>query len=256
MGGNALYIFVIAGTILLIYSLKKEKRGTAILTILFLILMLYNPISYSILTKVTGNTDTYYRFLWLVPAHIMLAFFIYESIRKIESLKWQLLVVSVICVGILYMTVSKENISLPDNASQVSTDTLEIATQLDTIMAADNVQSVTIIVDQNVFNALRQYDARICFPVDLPFEGLSPERKTENILGIMSMLMYNRNDIPSEVICSLLEEAKVDYLVINIANDISLAYMQQLGWQIVATTSAYHILQYSDSGSSYLQADR
>ena len=79
-----------------------------------------------------------------------------------------------------------------------------------------------------------------------PPYSVNPEENTPDSLGIMSMLEYNRDDIPPQAVNDHLLDCQVDYLVININNNISLSYMQRLHWQIVATTTSYHILQYQD----------
>ena len=63
----------------------------------------------------------------------------------------------------------------------------------------------------------------------------------------MEMLIDNRDDLDASTVNKTLSANNVDYLVVNCNNSISLSYMQGLHWQIVATTSTYHILQYEKS---------
>lgn len=243
LGGNILYIFVIAAWIIFICRLERKRRRIILTMLLLLFLAVYNPLSHALLVKLTGETATYYRFLWLLPAHIMFAFFVYEAISRIGRIKVQLFTVCVVCIGIFCMTVKKEELQLPDNASQIPMDTIEVAANLEELMEAEGVDETKIIADLHIYNTIRQYDAKICLHME-PAYSLDPELDTEDSLGIMSMLAYNRDDISPTFVSDYLEAAKIDYVIISINNDISLAYMQKLHWQIIATTSAYHILQY------------
>lgn len=245
LGGNALYIFVIAGWMVFISRLKRPERRITLTMLAIIILAVYNPLSHALLVKLTREASTYYRFLWLLPAHIMLVFFIYEGLRRIGHLKVQFLAVCIVCVGIFCVTISKEELYLPENASQIPEDTLEVAAALEEIREAENRESIMILADLHTFNTIRQYSSKIRLLLE-PVYSLEPERNTADSLGIMSMLEYNRNDIPAQPLNDYLNTCAVDYLVININNDISLSYMQRLHWQIVATTSAYHILQYQE----------
>lgn len=247
IGQNTLYILIIAAWLVFISRLKLRKRRITITFIIILILTVYNPLSYQILIKLTEETATYYRFLWILPAHIMLTYFVYGEIQEIHHLKIQLITVCIICIGMFYIIIPKEDLLLPENASQIPLDTLEVAMQLDSLITENKKNKIKIIADQHICHTLRQYDSRICYLVEPLTETLDPELTEASGFGIMSMLMYNRNDIPPEIVNSILNTGEIDFLIVSISNDISLDYMQQINWQITATTSAYCILEYQES---------
>ena len=169
LGGNAFYIFVIAGWFVLICRLNRSKRRIALNTLALLLLGVYNPLSHMMLVRLTGETATYYRFLWLLPAHIMLVFFAYEGIQRIEHLKLQLLAVCIICIGIFCITITRDELRLPKNASQIPEDTLEVAVYLDELRKTENAEFIKILADLHTSNTIRQYNSKIQLLIETPY---------------------------------------------------------------------------------------
>lgn len=244
VNGNALYAIVAAAYLLFIYMLRKRERHVAVAALLLLVLLIHNPVSYYILGEKLGYKITYYRFLWIVPYVPLFAYFIYEAIRRITNKKYRMVLVSVVCAGIVCISVKPGELALPDNPYQIPDETIEVAENLQTLLEQDNETSTVILADMYISNTIRQYKAHICLPFDLFGLGqLDSDLKEETSAGLMSMLMYNRNDISQEAIKRIVEENEIEYLVIRRENDVSLTYMQQMNWQIAGSTSSYYILR-------------
>ena len=164
----------------------------------------------------------------------------------INNTRHKLAIISIFCILSLFIFTNKENWKFPENSYQISSETIEVAESLKLLREEEGQERVTILADTNICHSIREYDANICLPFS--FYVINDLNGVKgNVPAIMSMLMNNQNNWDTSMVIDTLESNNIDYLVINISNDVSLAYMQQLHWQIVATTTSYHILQYQDS---------
>lgn len=245
IGQNIAYLFVVLALFIFLSRQKKQIRLTAVIAILLLFVAIFNPISYKLLVNFSGQEKTYYRFFWLIPCEAAMAYFVYESIQCIENLKYKLILVCGICIGLLLLNTSQEEWQLPENSYQLPYDILEVAWELDELRTEKNKEKITVLADTNISHVIREYDATICFPFTNYHVG-KPKSLKGDVAAIMNMLEDNRDDLDAATVEETLSANNVDYLVINRNNAISLSYMQELHWQIIATTSAYHILQYQN----------
>lgn len=245
-GKNILYLFVIVAWILFLSQQEKSERWTAIISAFLLLLAVFNPFSYRLLLQLSGQEQTYYRFFWLIPCEFAMAYFLYETMHCIKNLKQKLFLSCGLCMGLLLLNTSGEEWKLPENSYQLSYDILEIAWELEELREEENKESITILADTTISHVIREYDANICFPFTSYHVG-KPKSLKGDAAAIMEMLIDNRDDLDASTVNKTLSANNVDYLVVNCNNSISLSYMQGLHWQIVATTSTYHILQYEKS---------
>ena len=249
VNGNPLYILVWAAGILLLINLKKKERYIAALAFLILILGIFNPISYQMLIEKTGRTAEYYRFLWLIPYAALLAYLVYAAFNSIKNNIYRLIIVSAVCIITLCGRIKAEDLKLPDNAYQIPDEVVEVAVQLEELMEMHGETNAVILSDYYISNIIRQYDANIC----LPFYGydisVGPNLQSKDMYGLISMLIYNENDMPQDAIEMIVEGNQIAYLVLPKGNDVSIAYMQQMGWEIAGETSGYYILNKQQSGS-------
>lgn len=242
--GNGLYAILVVAYLMFLLQLREKERYIAVIAFILLVIGLFNPLSYIIFEKKMGSSATYYRFLWIIPYVQLFAYFIYESIRRFKNKKFRIMLVCLVCAGILWTSVKPEDLALPDNVYQIPDETLEVAVQLETLMEESGKESAMILADTFICDGIRQYNANIYLPFSIfAIASVDPGLKDDTAFGLMSMLMYNRNDISEEVVERIVEEKDIEYLILAMNNDISLAYMQQMNWQIVATTSSYYILR-------------
>lgn len=243
IGENPLYVVAGVGCCLYMYLLEKHAKRTGLIAVFLLLIGVYNPISYRILGDKAGFSVTYYRFLWIIPYSLLFVYALYELIRQIEGIKSRLALVMVVCATILCMNIDKEELKLPDSAYQIPIESIEVAEQIEILMSQNEEEDVVVLADVSINHTIRQYDAHIAFPFEKFDLGMvDPALNEETTLGLMSMLMNDRNDISEEAIEEIVMTNKIDYLVINMQNMISLEYMQEMDWRIVAATSTYYIL--------------
>ena len=243
---NIIYALAGLGGLLYIRDLSQKERRTAILAILAFSLLIFNPIVFECIVLKFNFTAEYYRFFWIMPYHIAIAYLIWSAIQQVKNANIRFIYVCVTVMGIVLLNVQTNDLKLPDNSYQIPDETLEVAETLKQLASEEN-EVITVLADNTINNTIRQYDSHIRLPFNkYTFGGVTPETNTETIEGFTSMLMYNQDNLSANSIRKIIDERHIDYLVISINNGISLSYMEHLHWQIVATTSAYHILQYQE----------
>lgn len=244
VNGNSLYVMVCVAFLCWLFFLKKKEKSVAVVAALLLIVLVYNPISFQIIGVRLGYIKTYYRFFWIVPYVLMLAYLVYMVICKIRNKNYRLILICMVCIGVLCIKISPDELKLPENAWQIPDETLEVAEQLKILMSEKEESNAVILCDLYIGNTIRQYYADIRLPFKhFGFDEIEADLDEETVYGLMSMLINNRNDISREAIRKIIEENHIDYLVVDMENNVSLTYMQELGWQIVSVTSSYYILR-------------
>lgn len=245
IAGNLLYIFVVVGLLVFFFRLDKSEKKKMLLATLILILVIFNPWSYQILSDKLGFVSRYYRFFWICPYNIVLAYVIYEAIRNIKSIQQRLIIVVITCILVLGYSIEQEELYLPDNIYQVSNDVIEVATVLEELMEQNGQKQITIIADDAITHSIREYDANICFPFQIWDKGSVPENMKYGMpYAIMAMIEEDRADVETERINQAIVDYEIDYLVIPSENKVTITYIQQLDWVPVGGTTNYVIMQY------------
>ncbi len=256
VGNNILYLFIPIAILVFFMQLKKEYKKIGGVIGLILVFAIYNPISYKLIQK-AGEGSAYYRFLWIVPSWLAIGYLLYEVIKLIENRYIQLLVVCLISMGIIAGNVDSSELALKENVYQIPSEIINIAEQLNILMEIDGVGEARIIADYQVCNTIRQYDARILFPITpIAISSLDSNLSEENINGVISMLCNNRADILTNVVVEILEKEDIKYVIINKNHTISYDYMINLSWEICGESSNYYILKKgNDIHTNYIEQD-
>lgn len=243
MGGNPLYVFVLCAAILLLMNLSKGYRRAAIFAMVVFVLFIFNPISYRILLDKFGLYKTYYRFLWMIPTVPLLAYLFYETVCTVKDAKGRVLLVIMTCLAVFATNIRPENMQLPSNVYQISDDVVDICNQLENLIGKRGETMANIVTDPNISNVVRQYDAHVCLKATVRWTNtIDLGLYSEDALSLMSMLTYDRNDMPIDAVGRIIENYQIDYLVPPKVNVNFIGYMQQLGWNVVGETEGYYIL--------------
>lgn len=243
MGQNPLYILAGVAWIVYVSRLEMKKKKKAVCMLLILIIAVFNPYIYWDVAARIGQTSTYYRFLWIIPYGMAFVYFLYEMIRQIENIKYRLALVAAVCVFILY--VNAQNWKAPDSIYQLPSDVIDVADALEILREKSGDDHTVILADMNISGIIRMYDANIYLPFSDSFalQKVNPQLNVESALGLMSMLMYNRNNFPAEVVERIVEKNAIDYLIVSKENQISAGYLYKLGWRVASATEEYYIFE-------------
>lgn len=244
INGNGLYALILLFGFLYIYRANKKEQKVIIGALMLLVILVFNPLSYYIIGVKLNHTAPYYRFMWVIPYGLILAYGVGETLKDMNR-KAKILLASILCVSVIVICVPAEKLALPENVYQIPAETISVAEQLETLRVANNQEEVWVLTDGEICNTIRQYNARICYPMSTyHIAGIDPTLNEETVEGLCSMIMYNRSDISGDAIQEIVAENQLDYLVIRVENMDSITYLQELGWGIVGSTEKYCIMQY------------
>ena len=175
-------IYIVA-IIFLLYSKKRELKMLSIYTV-FLFLTIFNPVLIKYIYSLFHMDDVYYRFFWLLPVSILLAYGCIDLIEKGTSLfQKSLLCIAVICVILLTgspVKYWKSAIDFPDNLYKVPNEVIEVSEAIHQ-NATENEPNIAVAFD--LLLTLRQFDASIhltltvillCAGMDSPIFNISP----------------------------------------------------------------------------------
>lgn len=256
-----LVLFIVA-VLYIILSSNKDARKKLWLCILFSILFILNEVSYHVLTKLFDQAS-YYRFLWVVPYGMVVAYALMHSAlsimegkkKKQEKMRGMLLIALIVLI--LFVTqgnyIDRLKNDFPQNKYLVADDILEIKAILDrereigacetepTIACSRSVmlqyQTVdagcVVTTNRLIYLHVREYGADI--------SELSQSVKDGYLLS--TICEDNAQPDVLEVKAAILRQ-QVDYLVVH-ANVGMEGYMEALDCSLVGTTQSYLIYHYN-----------
>lgn len=149
---------------------KRDVRKKMSLAILFSILMILNEVSYHVLVKLF-DAASYYRFLWVIPYVLIVAYAFVRMILDILGTDWKrltqgsvIVLMSGVLLGILIFTqgnyMEQLRYDFPQNKFLVDDDVLEIKGIIDMERASGNAEEIpTIACDKNIMMQYQTVDA-------------------------------------------------------------------------------------------------
>lgn len=242
-GGNGLYALVFLIVLSYIGIMQKKEKKIFILIIVILTILIFNPISYNILSVKSEFKAGYYRFLWICPYGLILAYGLGEIIKTVDK-KSRVGIAFISCMLIFAICIPKHRLALPDNKYQIPDETVYVGDELERLRIENDKDQVRVFVDMNLGNTIRQYNANICLCIDINrVNKFSPDYNEYDHYGLYFMLANNRTDIPPENVARIAKNHIVDYLVISDENQNVLTYLLGNGWISVGKTPQYTIIE-------------
>jgi len=160
--GQILFVSAFFVLIIMLLSQKYQTAQFFSLYTLFLILTIFNPIAVKLVFGSLGMDNVYYRFFWLLPINIVIA---YGIVWLISTQKKRLFSfgMAILCMGMIVFlgqpVVKKEMIlDVPDNLYMVSDEVLEVSEHLHQYSEDETPKAA---VSDELLMVIRQYDASI-----------------------------------------------------------------------------------------------
>lgn len=216
---------------------KKENRNYAAFCIV-MGLLLWNNVTYGLIKKL-GEGDTYYRFLWVFPVALFLAYFLMEGWDKIRS-SAKRAVFAVMAVFIIFLysgSTLKDWVTLPENIYQLSDDKIELCDLIDEVSGGERV---VVYGEDDLLYGVREYNANIC-------------KATEGEKGYLYYLITeNEADASGQLMLGILVNARIDYIAVRKEYTAAQAALSGGGCAKAGETENYY-LYYADQ--EVLRAD-
>lgn len=199
-GNNVVIAFLLILMALYLLGRKKENRLYVIGSVIAAFL-LFNPLTYRVVTKL-GEGNTYYRFLWMIPLSLILAWMLLRIWGKLQSAMTKLIfIIAVIFVIFIYSNSSIENwTTLPESVYQLSDDKIQVA---DLISEVTDNQPAIVYGEDDLLYGIREYNANIC-------------RVTEGDAGYLyHIITENDANASGQLMRAILVNSKIDYVAVN-----------------------------------------
>lgn len=246
-----IYIITI---LFLLYSKKRELQMLSIYTV-FLFLTIFNPVLIKYIYSLFHMDDVYYRFFWLLPVSILLAYGCIYLIGKGSSLfQKSLLCIAILCIILLTgspVKYWKSAIDFPDNLYKVPDEVIEVSEVLHQNITENDPR---IAVAFDLLLTIRQFDASIHLTIDrdsaLCWNGLSNFQYINNKpyyeaqKSIMNVLYAGDTSNP-EGFSAAIQSTGTEYIVYN-KNIAIQEFLVTQNFTPVAETDTYCIYKISE----------
>lgn len=241
-------VFVVA--ILWFFIARKHRLKYFSLYTFFLLLTIYNPVLVNVFFKHFDQDSVYYRFFWLLPVNLVIAYLITYVINQISNhTKKAITLCVIICAVVLLGSPVKyfsSLLKLPDNLYKVSDDLLEIS---EYIHQDTDTPNPRVAVSADLLMTVRQYDPTISLTINrdsalcwqgLPdFQYLLGSNLYSSEKPIMDVI-YGGDTSDSEAFSSSMASTATQYLVFSKTIDIQ-PFLHSLNYQYIADTENYII---------------
>lgn len=225
-GNNAVIAILLILMIIYLLSRKKENKwyvaGSAV--VFFLLL---NQITYRVIVRL-GEGNTYYRFLWMLPIPMFMAWILYWIWRQLEKRQSKTVYVMIAAaVMFLYSGSSlREWTTLPENIYQISEDKVQVADLIEQITGGERA---IVYADDDLLYGIREYNANIC-------------RATEGERGYLDhIITENDANAGGQLMLGILVNAHIDYIVVNKEYTGAQAALKGAGCRYAGETDLYRV---------------
>lgn len=238
-GDSALWVLFLIAYIYIFINQKHINRSRGILLAGLSVILVFNPVFYSITGAFTG-TEVYYRFIWAVPVLYVIAKAVIDLMYRIRD-KATRVVVGLILILMMFMgrstTPGLTNITTYGNIYNIPDEVIEVA---EIITEDTTKENPVIIADTDIMVSIRCYDPRFVW-------GISRKMYQQAVLGnwytedetALHMLLLRvailgaQEDV--ELVKRILAVKTVDYMIMRheYASD---DYMKQIGYVEIGKT--------------------
>lgn len=255
-------VLSVVAILYIILSSNKDARRKLLLCLLFAVLFILNEVSYHVLTKIFDQAS-YYRFLWVVPYGMVVAYALMHCVlrivdgKKTRQTKLLATLLIVCVVSILYATqgnyIDRLKNDFPQNKYQVKDDILEMKAILDRERAAGACEAEpTIACPKDVMMQYQTVDAgcvvstsRVIY-LQVREYGADISESSQAIKDgyLLSTICEDNAQLDVIEAKAAILRQKIDYLVVH-ANAGMEGYMESLDCSLAGTTQSYLIYRYN-----------
>lgn len=240
-----------------IFMISISKRGKVKYFssyTLFLFFTVFNPLLVKILFSCFDQDDVYYRFFWLLPVNIVVAFSFVHCITLVSTyIKKAVFTLFILC-SILFLGSPVINFSsffdLPDNLFKTPDEVLEISEYIHQDTAPELLHP-NVAADPNLLLLLRQYDASLlltlerdralCWQGAPSFQNLTDDYWYQMQKPIMDTI-YGGDTSNSDAFLDSIISTNTQYIVFSKTINIQ-DFLLSLGGRYVAETNNYMIFR-------------
>lgn len=246
--GTIYFFGIFAACLFGIYLYKKKEATILVFYTAFLFLTIYNPFLVKFFYSKLGSDVIYYRFFWLLPISIVIAYYCVEIISgsKAYVSKWIVSVALCLVITIAGAPIKTipEATDIPQNLYKVPDSLLEMC---QIIHDDSNIPNPKIVAETSLHMLLRQYDPSIILTVDrdnlLHYTGSTtvgansnPSAYQEQV-ALLEVVLYG-NQEGTDSFISAVQNTKTNYLILY-TNSTTNDYLLKLGFTNLGEYEGY-----------------
>lgn len=248
--GDVCFFGVFIACIFLLFIRPQKLTKSTSAYVLLLFLTIFNPFLVKLFFSYFHQDDVYYRFFWLLPVNLVIAYsathLIFKLHRNAKKFFTSLIIIcTIIFLGspvIYFSSLSK----LPDNLYKVTDDVLEIS---EIIHQNSDSNTLYVAPASDLLMTIRQYDPSIILTLERDrvlcwqgaplFQSLSENGAYQAQKPIMDVIYGGDTSNPTKFLSSI-EITKTQYLVYSKDVNIS-SFLEDLSYQYIGETDNYII---------------
>ena len=222
--------------------------------VILLFATIFNPFLVKWFIGPFHQDEVYYRFFWLLPINLIIAYLFTVFLFKIHGIIKQILAYLIVISVVLFLgnpVVDFSTLSdIPDNLYKVSDDVLEVS---ELIHQNSDSATPSVAIASDLLMTIRQYDPSIvltlerdrvlCWQGSPLFQSLSENGAYQAQKPIMDVIYGGDTSNPEKFLNSI-NITKNQYLVYSKNIQIS-DFLQNLGYIYIGETESYFIYKTS-----------
>ncbi|MEG0586195.1 MAG: hypothetical protein RR764_10515 [Oscillospiraceae bacterium] len=245
-GGIYIALFVVALLYLYLKGTDTDKK-VFVYAALFLLLTVFNPFFiWLAIEAVPNEKSTYYRYIWLLPVLIVIAYAVSKLLIGKFSKKQK---VSIVCVFALLVVLFGSPVTneiwaqgKPENIYKIPDSVLATCTIIENNKEEERP---TAVFDNSIGSFVRQYDAFIQMPfVYYPSYVSDVARLNVDEAKFLNDAMYTKESIDIVMLENSLNIFEIDFVVTFVRSKLSESLIE-IGYNLVGGYGEYGVFKRS-----------
>lgn len=239
--GSSLYmvLFLLCLSYLYFTELDKGKKYILVYGSFVLLLLFLFPFFSYLMIQIIFDGEVYYRFLWLLPINIVIAYSMVRIILAIRNEMMGVLVAAVMCMILIAggnYTYDNPAFAKAENSYHIPQEVVDVCNAIEPLEGEDWVMAV---FPSEMLSFVRQYSTRIHMPYG---RAVLIERWN---LGHPMFDTIEADVIDAKVLAEQAKEYKCDYVILSNQKKISES-LERFGFDVLKQVDDYIIYQYEE----------
>jgi hypothetical protein len=241
-GDNWFLPLLVPAVLYLLWRSNKENRRNILLMILAALILVFNQLIFKLSSHLMGS-DTYYRFLWIIPVVLILAYVMVDLCVRQKSKIAKALVIAASALVIWgggTSCIDSESFHWPNHIAYLHNDASQIC---DLILEDTDVEYPRVAVDETLINSMRlcsnriiNYIERRAYRMTELTDGASKSTKRQ----YRARLLVNGERIKKKYTKGIVKKGVVHYIVIATAYEMD-DYMIDCGYCVLGRSDSYTV---------------
>jgi hypothetical protein len=241
-GSNWFLPLLVPAILYLLWRAGKETRRNMLLMLLAAVILVFNQLIFRLSSHLMGS-DTYYRFLWMIPVAPILAYVVVDLCvrQKNRILKGFVLVAACLVLwGGGTSCIDSESFHWPNHIAYLNQDAGQIC---DLIMADTDVEYPRVAVDESLINSMRlcnnkiiNYIERKAYQMTALKQGKSKSIRRQ----YLARRLVNGKRLSKKYTQAIVSKGVVHYIVIATAYEMD-DYMADCGYPVIGRSDSYTV---------------